>query len=142
MKLSRFLVPTMREAPADADNVSAKLMQRAGMIRKLAAGIYDWLPLGLRVLRKVEKIVREEMVAAGAQEVWLPVIQPKALWVETGRLNNVGVEHACATHLKPTPFLAGRNKPHIDLNRRFSEAEEAWAESYLRTLTKILSVEP
>ncbi|MDE2290486.1 MAG: proline--tRNA ligase, partial [Elusimicrobia bacterium] len=80
------------EAPADADNVSAKLMQRAGMIRKLAAGIYEWLPLGLLVLRKVERIVRDEMDAAGAHEVWLPVIQPKELWMETGRWPVYGKE--------------------------------------------------
>ena len=84
MKLSRYLLPTLREAPSDADNVSAQLMQRAGMIRKVASGIYDWLPLGLRVLRKVEKIVRAEMDGIGGLEVDLPVIQPKALWEETG----------------------------------------------------------
>ncbi|MDE2491971.1 MAG: proline--tRNA ligase [Elusimicrobia bacterium] len=92
MKLSNYLLPTLREAPSDADNVSAQLMQRAGMIRKVASGIYEWLPLGLRSLRKVEKIVREEMDAAGGQEVWLPVIQPKALWEETGRWGVYGKE--------------------------------------------------
>ena len=92
MKLSKYLLPTLREAPSDADNVSAQLMQRAGMIRKVASGVYDWLPLGLRVLRKVERIVREEMDAAGGQEVWLPVIQPKSLWVETGRWGVYGKE--------------------------------------------------
>ncbi len=92
MKLSRYLIPTLREAPSDADNVSATLMQRAGMIRKVASGIYDWLPMGLRVLRKVEKIVREEMNAIEGQEVWLPVIQPKSLWVETGRWGVYGKE--------------------------------------------------
>ena len=92
MKLSRYLIPTLREAPSDADNVSAQLMQRAGMIRKVASGIYDWLPLGLRALRKVERIVREEMDAAGGQEVWLPVIQPKQLWEETGRWGIYGKE--------------------------------------------------
>ena len=85
MKLSKYLIPTLREAPSDADNVSAQLMQRAGMIRKVASGIYDWLPLGLRALRKVEKIVREELDGIGGQEVWLPVIQPRQLWEETGR---------------------------------------------------------
>ncbi|MEK7382451.1 MAG: proline--tRNA ligase [Elusimicrobiota bacterium] len=92
MKLSRYLLPTLREAPSDADNISAQLMQRAGMVRKVASGIYDWLPLGLRVLRKVERIVREEMDAVGGQEVWLPVIQPKALWEETGRWPVYGKE--------------------------------------------------
>ena len=92
MKLSKYLLPTLREAPADADNVSARLMQRAGMIRKVASGIYDWLPLGLRVLRKVEKIVRSEMDGIGGLEVSLPVIQPKGLWVETGRWPIYGKE--------------------------------------------------
>ncbi|MFI5346819.1 MAG: proline--tRNA ligase [Elusimicrobiota bacterium] len=92
MKLSKYLLPTLREAPNDADNVSAQLMQRAGMIRKVASGIYDWLPFGLRALRKVERIVREEMDGIGGQEVWLPVIQPKALWEETGRWPVYGKE--------------------------------------------------
>jgi len=92
MKFSKTLIPTLREAPSDADNVSAQLMQRAGMIRKVASGIYEWLPLGLRVLRKVEGIVREEMNAADGQEVWLPVIQPKQLWEETGRWGVYGKE--------------------------------------------------
>jgi prolyl-tRNA synthetase len=92
MKLSKYLLPTLREAPSDADNVSAQLMQRAGMIRKVASGIYDWLPLGLRALRKVEKIVRAEMDGIGGMEVSLPVIQPKALWEETGRWPVYGKE--------------------------------------------------
>ena len=92
MKISRYLLPTLREAPSDADNVSAQLMQRAGMIRKVASGIYDWLPLGLRSLRKVERIVREEMDSIGGLEVSLPVIQPKALWMETGRWQIYGKE--------------------------------------------------
>jgi prolyl-tRNA synthetase len=92
MKLSKYLLPTLREAPSDADNVSAQLMQRAGMIRKVASGIYDWLPLGLRVLRKVERIVRAEMDGIGGLEVDLPVIQPKALWEETGRWPVYGKE--------------------------------------------------
>ncbi len=92
IRLSRYLIPTLREAPSDADNVSAQMMQRAGMIRKVASGIYDWLPLGLRALRKVEQIVREEMNRVDGQEVWLPVIQPKQLWEETGRWPVYGKE--------------------------------------------------
>jgi len=92
MKLSKYLLPTLREAPSDADNVSAQLMQRAGMIRKVSSGIYDWLPLGLRVLRKVERIVRAELDGIGGLEVSLPVIQPKGLWVETGRWPVYGKE--------------------------------------------------
>lgn len=92
MKVSNFFMPTLRQAPADADNISTKLMFRAGMIRKLASGIYEWLPLGYRVLKKVERIIREEMDAIGGQELWLPVIQPKELWVETGRWQVYGKE--------------------------------------------------
>ncbi len=92
MRLTNYFLPTLRQAPSDADNISAKLMFRAAMIRKLASGIYEWLPLGLRVLKKVENIIRQEMDAIGSQELWLPVIQPKELWVETGRWQVYGKE--------------------------------------------------
>ncbi|MBI2363206.1 MAG: proline--tRNA ligase, partial [Elusimicrobia bacterium] len=120
MRLSQYLLPTLREAPADADNVSAKLMQRAGMIRKVASGIYDWLPVGLRVLRKVERIVREEMAAAGALEVWLPVIQPKELWVETGRWQVYGKELLRIEDRKGTEFCFAPTAEEVitDLVRR------------------------
>jgi len=90
MRLSRFHLHTTKETPADAELVSHKLMLRAGMIRKLASGLYTWSPLGLRVLRKVEAIVREEMNRAGAVELQLPTIQPKELWEETGRWEKFG----------------------------------------------------
>ncbi len=90
MKLSNYYVPTLKEAPKDADNLSAKLMIRAGLIRKLGSGLYEWLPLGLKALKKVENIIREEMDRAGAAEVWLPVVQPKELWEETGRWEHFG----------------------------------------------------
>jgi len=90
MRLSRFHLHTTKETPADAELVSHKLMLRAGMIRKLASGLYTWSPLGLRVLRKVEGIVREEMNRAGAVELQLPTIQPKELWEETGRWEKFG----------------------------------------------------
>src|SRR4030067_963149 len=92
MRLSRFLLPPARETPAEAETISHQLMLRAGMIRKLAAGVYSWLPLGLRVLRKVEGIVREEMNHAGAQEVLMPAVQPAELWQESGRWGNCGPE--------------------------------------------------
>ncbi len=92
MKLSNYFLPTLRQAPGDADNISTKLMFRAALIRKLASGIYEWLPLGFKVLKKIENIVREELDKIGAQEVWLPVIQPKDLWVETGRWGVYGKE--------------------------------------------------
>ncbi|MBI5781542.1 MAG: proline--tRNA ligase [Rhodocyclales bacterium] len=92
MKASHAHLVTLKEAPADAEIVSQKLMIRAGMIRRIAAGIYAWLPLGLRSLRKVEAIVREEMNRAGAVEVLLPVVQPAELWQESGRWEHYGPE--------------------------------------------------
>ena len=92
MKLSNYYLPTLKEAPKDADTLSAKLMIRAGLIRKVASGLYEWLPLGLKVLKKVENIVREEMDRAGACEVWLPLVQPKELWEESGRWTYYGKE--------------------------------------------------
>ncbi len=90
MRYSQYMLPTLKEDPAEAEVISHKLMYRAGMIRKLAAGIYSYLPLGLRVIQKVEKIVREEMNRAGAQEVLLPCIQPAELWMETHRWEEYG----------------------------------------------------
>ena len=92
MRASRFLISTLKETPSDAEVISHQLMLRAGMIRKLAAGIYTWLPLGLRALRKVEAIVREEMNRAGAQELLMPAVQPAELWVESGRWEKYGPE--------------------------------------------------
>jgi prolyl-tRNA synthetase len=92
MKASQFLVSTLKEAPADAEVVSHKLMMRAGMIKKLGAGIYNYMPMGLRVIRKVEAIVREEMNRAGAVELSMPVVQPAELWQETGRFEKMGPE--------------------------------------------------
>ena len=92
MRISRTLIATLKETPADAEITSHQLMLRAGMIRALAAGLYTWLPLGVRVLRKVETIVREEMDAAGALEVFMPAIQPAELWQETGRWEKYGPE--------------------------------------------------
>ena len=85
MKLSQYLLPTIKETPSDAHVISHQLMLRAGMVRQLASGLYEWLPLGLKVLNKVEKIVREEMDAIGAQEIKIPCMQPASLWKESGR---------------------------------------------------------
>lgn len=92
MKASQFFISTLKEAPADAEVVSHKLMTRAGMIKKLGAGIYSLMPMGLRVVRKVEAIVREEMNRAGAVELSMPVVQPAELWEETGRFAKMGPE--------------------------------------------------
>ena len=92
MKASQFFISTLKEAPADAEVASHKLMMRAGMIKKLGAGIYTYMPMGLRVIRKVEAIVREEMNRAGAVELSMPVVQPAELWQETGRFEKMGPE--------------------------------------------------
>jgi prolyl-tRNA synthetase len=92
MRTSRYFLATLKEAPADADLVSHKLMVRAGLIRRLAGGIYTWMPLGLRVVRKVEAIVREEMNRAGAIELFMPAVQPAELWQESGRWRKYGPE--------------------------------------------------
>ncbi len=92
MRASKFLSATLKETPADAEVISHQLMLRAGMIRKLASGLYSWLPLGLRVLRKVENVVREEMNRADAQELLMPAIQPAELWQETARWDQMGAE--------------------------------------------------
>jgi prolyl-tRNA synthetase len=92
MRFSRMLIPTLKETPAEAEAVSHQLLLRAGMVRKLAAGVYNFLPLGLRVLRKVERLVRQEMNRAGAQEVLMPAVQPGELWQESGRWGVYGKE--------------------------------------------------
>jgi prolyl-tRNA synthetase len=92
MRASRYLIATQKETPADAEIISHQLMLRAGLIRKLAAGLYTWLPMGLRTLRKVERIVREEMDRSGAQELLMPAVQPAELWRESGRWDEYGGE--------------------------------------------------
>ena len=92
MLFSRMFIPTMKEEPKEAEVVSHKLMLRAGFIRRLSSGIYTWLPLGLKSLRKVERIIREEMDRSGAQEILMPAVQPKELWVESGRWEFYGKE--------------------------------------------------
>lgn len=92
MRLSRYFMPTLRETPSEARIVSHRLMLRAGMIRQSSAGIYSWLPLGLRVLRNIERIVREEQDAAGCQELLMPTIQPADIWRESGRYDDYGKE--------------------------------------------------
>ncbi len=107
MRTSQFLLPTLKESPADAAIVSHQLMLRAGMIRKLASGLYSWLPLGLRVLKKVEQIVREEMNSAGAQELLMPAVQPAELWQETGRWQQYGPELLRVTDRHNREFCIG-----------------------------------
>ena len=120
MRVSRFLLSTVRETPAEAETISHQLMLRAGMIRKLAAGVYSWLPLGLRVLRKVEGIVREEMNRAGAQEVLMPAVQPAELWQESGRWEKYGPELLRLKDRHQREFCIGPTHEEVitDLMRR------------------------
>ncbi|MDR3389295.1 MAG: proline--tRNA ligase [Rudaea sp.] len=120
MRLSRFHLATLKEVPADAEIASHRLMLRTGMIRKLAAGIYTWLPLGLRVLRKVEAIVREEMNRAGAQEVLASMVVPAELWQESGRYNKYGPELLRLKDRHQRDFVLGPTHEEVvtDLVRR------------------------
>lgn len=90
MKASQFFISTLKEAPAEAEIISHKLMIRGGLIRRLGSGLYTWMPLGLKILKKIETIIREEMTRAGAVELLMPAIQPKELWDETGRWDVFG----------------------------------------------------
>ena len=92
MRLSHSFVPTLKETPSEAQIASHRLMLRAGLVRQTSAGIYAWLPVGFRVLKNIERIVREEQDAAGAQEILMPTIQPAELWRESGRYDGYGKE--------------------------------------------------
>lgn len=107
MRTSHYLLSTLKETPADAEIVSHQLMLRAGMIRKLASGLYDWMPTGVRVLRKIEKIVREEMDNAGSLEISMPVVQPADLWLESGRWEQYGPELLRFSDRGERPFVLG-----------------------------------
>ena len=110
MRARSFFISTLKEAPADADVISQQYMIRSGMIKKLAAGVYTYMPLGLRVIRKIENIIRDEMVRAGSIELLMPMVQPAELWQETGRWEKYGPEllrikdrHMRDFVLQPTP---------------------------------------
>ncbi len=120
MKTSQFPLYTEKETPADAEIVSHRLMLRAGLIRKLAAGLYTWMPLGLRVMRKVERIVREEMDAAGALELLMPAVQPAELWQESGRWQKYGPELLRMTDRHDREFCFGPTHEEVitDIARR------------------------
>ena len=120
MKVSQYLLATVKEVPSDAEIMSHKLMIRAGLIRQLASGLYSWLPLGLRVLKKVENIVREEMDRAGALEILMPAIQPSELWEESGRWDVYGKELLRITDRHGREFCFGPTHEEIvtDIARR------------------------
>ena len=120
MRLSQYPINTLRDVPADAEVVSHQLMLRAGLIRRLAAGLYTWLPIGLRVLRKVENIVREEMNRAGAIELLMPTVQPAELWQESGRWDQFGPELLRMKDRNERPFCYGPTHEEVitDIARR------------------------
>ncbi|SHF62899.1 prolyl-tRNA synthetase [Modicisalibacter ilicicola DSM 19980] len=120
MRASQLLIATLKETPADAEIVSHQLMLRAGMIRRLTSGLYTWLPVGLRTLRKVERIVREEMNRAGAQEVLMPAVQPAELWQESGRWEQYGPELLRVIDRHQRDYCIGPTHEEVitDLTRR------------------------
>jgi prolyl-tRNA synthetase len=113
MRASEFLLSTLKETPSDAEVISHQLMLRAGLIRRVAAGIYNWMPLGLRVLRNVERIIREEMERAGALELSMPVVQPGELWEESGRWEQYGPELCRLKDRHERPFCLGPTHEEI-----------------------------
>lgn len=138
MRTSQFPLNTVKETPADAEIASHQLMIRAGLIRKLAAGLYSWLPLGLRVLRKVEKITREEMEKAGALEVLMPALQPAELWQETGRWEQYGPELARLKDRHDRDFCLGPTHEEIitDLARNEIKSYKQLPITYYQIQTK------
>src|SRR6202789_1506625 len=120
MRLSQYPISTLKEVPGDAEVVSHQLMLRAGLIRRLAAGLYVWLPMGLRTLKKVEQIVREEMNRAGALEMCMPTIQPAELWIESGRWSKYGPELLRLKDRHDREFLYGPTHEEVitDIARR------------------------
>ena len=138
MRTSQFPLNTVKETPADAEIISHQLMLRAGLIRKLAAGLYTWLPLGLKVLRKVERIVREEMDKAGALEVSMPVVQPAELWQESGRWEKYGPELARLKDRHEREFCLGPTHEEIitDLARSEIKSYKQLPINYYQIQTK------
>ena len=138
MRQSTILLPTMKEDPADADVISHKLMLRAGLIRQLASGLYTWLPLGLRVLRKIESIIREELNVSGAQEILMPVVQPAELWEETGRWAKMGPELLRIQDRHERDFCLGPTHEEVvtDLFRREIQSYRQLPVNYYQIQTK------
>jgi len=139
MRTTQFPLSTVKEIPSDAEIASHKLMIRAGLIRKLASGLYTWLPLGLRVLRKVEKITREEMEKAGALEVLMPTLQPAELWQETGRWEQYGAELARLKDRHDRDFCLGPTHEEVitDLARNELKSYKQLPITYYQIQTKI-----
>src|SRR5438094_8223032 len=156
MRLSKSLVPTLREDPADAEAISHKLMLRAGLVRQLAAGIYVWLPLGQRVLDRINAIIREEMNAIGGQEMTMPVLHPAEIWRDSGRWDAIGPEMfrlkdrndrdmcLAMTHEEVIAWLAAReirsyrDLPQIWYQSQTKERDEARTRSGVLRLSEIV----
>ena len=138
MRLSNLLLPTLKETPSDVEVVSHRLMLRSGMVRQLAAGIYTWLPLGLRVLRRVEGIVREEMNRAGAQEVLMSSVQPSELWRESTRWDAYGPELLRFHDRHEREFCLGPTHEEIitDLIRRELRSYKQLPDNFYQIQTK------
>jgi len=138
MRQTQLLLPTMKEDPTDADVISHKLMLRAGIVRQLASGLYTWLPLGLRVLRKIEAIIRQEMDATGAQEVLMPVVQPAELWQDSGRWEKMGPEMLRLTDRHDREFCLGPTHEEVitDLFRREIQSYKQLPVNYYQIQTK------
>ncbi|KAB7623221.1 proline--tRNA ligase [Alkalilimnicola sp. S0819] len=138
MRASRFPLFTSKETPADAEIISHQLMLRAGLIQRLASGLYSWLPLGLRVLRKVERVVREEMDRAGALELLMPVVQPAELWEESGRWEQYGAELLRVQDRHERPFCLGPTHEEVitDIVRREFKSYKQLPVNYYQIQTK------
>ncbi|NVJ99983.1 MAG: proline--tRNA ligase [Oceanospirillaceae bacterium] len=138
MRASQFLIATVKETPADAEVISHQLMLRSGMIRKLASGLYTWLPMGLRTLRKVERIVREELDASGAQELLMPAVQPAELWQESGRWEQYGPELLRLHDRHNREFCVGPTHEEVitDLIRREIKSYKQLPGNYYQIQTK------
>ncbi|MDF2180885.1 proline--tRNA ligase [Neptuniibacter sp. CAU 1671] len=138
MRASQFLISTVKETPSDAEVISHQLMIRAGLIRKVASGLYNWLPLGLRTLRKVERIVREEMDNAGAMEVLMPAIQPAELWQESGRWEQYGPELLRVNDRHNREFCVGPTHEEVitDLIRREIKSYKQLPANFYQIQTK------
>lgn len=138
MRASQFLFATLRETPNDAEVISHQLMLRAGMIRKLASGLYTWLPLGVKVLNKVSAIVHQEMQRSGALEVLMPVTQPSALWEESGRFNDYGPELLRFTDRHNNPFVLGPTHEEVitDLARNELQSYKQLPVNFYQVQTK------
>ncbi|MGB1111435.1 MAG: proline--tRNA ligase, partial [Gammaproteobacteria bacterium] len=138
MRVSQFPLSTVKETPADAEIISHKLMIRAGLIRKTAAGVYSWMPMGLKVLRKVEAIVREEMDRAGALEVLMPSVQPAELWQESGRWEFYGPELLRMKDRHERDFCYGPTHEEVitDIARREIRSYKQLPVTYYQIQTK------